>query len=364
MRIANRYRPFSHQTGTSLLIPGSSAMVTAYPTNLVVHFKNHVTTIQWMLSGLIHQFTVMQDLEDHNVSVSGFSQHGYFRYSVFVKDKKLVVKLDRGPKEGLNVEVHSQGSETLSKHFQLKEELCVRVNVETKSPALCTERISFGVAKSQDWNLVCRRQQPLEYLPFWFALGQTLDATTLFSSKDPSNNTPVELLEKAIQDSQEKNKQESLEILHQIFMSCFHSLLVPSRYDCNYQGLSMQANSFAPTHLNLSLLYQGYKCIRQLLVSTQNGVIHLLKFLPASFHSGRAANFSVPGAMMDIEWSKKQIKTVILTVFDKQTFLFAFQKDLKTFRLKRKSEKKQVYVPCSEELHLEPGIYTFDQFRK
>jgi hypothetical protein len=364
MRIANRYRPFTHQAGTSLLVPGSSAMVTAYPTNLVVHVNNHVTTIQWMLSGLIHQFTVMQDLENHHVLVSGFSQQGYFRYVVFVKDTKLVVKLDRGPKEGLNVEVYSQGAETLSKHFQLKEELCLQTNVATKSPALCTERISFGVAKSQDWDLVCRRQQPLEYLPFWFALGQTLDVATLFSSKDPSDNTSVEFLKKAIQDSQDKNKQESLERLHQIFLSCFHSLLVPSRYDCNYQGLTIQAHSFVASHLNLPLLVQGYKCIRELLVSIQNGVIHLLKFLPASFHSGRAANLSVPGAMLDIEWSKKQIKTVIFTVFDKQTFLFSFQKDLKTFRLKRNSEKKQEYVSCSEELHLEPGIYTFDQFRK
>lgn len=364
MRIASRYRPFSHQAGTTLLLPGSSVVVTAYPTCLAIGVHQQVYTLRWALSGIIQQFTAEQDLENHTISVSGFASEGYFRYLLLIKDKKLVVKLDRGPQEGLEVRVEKIGCQDSSYRLAVKQELCLHASLHSTSAVSCVERISFGVAKSQDWDLIRRRQQPVEYLPFWFSLGQTFNSCLQLHQDKSSDTSSLHLLEQASQALERRASQEALDKLHQIFMTSFHSLLVPSNYDCNFQGLSTASKSFALEDLNLSLLYQGYLCIRKFIVSVKEHTIHVLNYLPPTFHSGRAMNLSLEGAMIDLEWSKKQIKRLTLTVFEKQTFLFSFQKDLKTFRLKRNSEKKGVCTPCSKALCLEPGMYTLDQFRK
>ena len=255
MRIASRYRPFSHTAGTSLLIPGSSVVVTAYPTCLALHVENMVYTLRWSVTGIIQQFTLEQDLENHSVSVSGFAHEGFFRYLLFIREKKLVVKLDRGPKEGLHLVIEKQGSKAVSNHLLLKQELCLQASLQSIQASACAERISFGVAKSQDWDLIRRRQEPLEYLPFWFSLGQTLEFCQKSTKETPKEKSSLLLLEQAFQALDKNAKQEALEKLHQIFMSSFHSLLVPSNYDCNFQGLSTLSKSFAVEDLNLNLLY-------------------------------------------------------------------------------------------------------------
>ena len=365
MRIASRYRPFSHEEGSSALIPGSSVFVTAYPSTLIVYAGDTVYQLRWALQGIIRQFTLMQDLENHAVIVSGFSQEGFFRYLVMIQDHKLFVKVDRCPKEGLSccLQENMQGN-TTTKRLLAKEQICLREAVESKPASFCLERISFGIAKSQDWQMIRRRQQPEEYLPFWFSLGQTLPGFATTLQQKHSERSSLTLVEEAL-DAVEKNaKQSSLDKLHEVFLAAFHSMLVPSRYDCHFQGVSIHAERFDPSHVTLSLLYKGYECIRKLLLSVKDNTIHVLTELPPIFHTGRAMNFSIAGALVDFEWSKKQLKKLTLTVLEPQTFLFSFQKDLKTFRLKEKSEKKGVCVSCSEALVLEPGLYTLDQFKK
>jgi len=363
MRIANRYRPFSHQPGTATLIPGSGAVVTAYPTCLTLELDRETRcTLKWHLKGLIEDFTLMQDLEQHSVRISGRSEEGFFCYTLSVCDKQIALKLERGPICGMQGTLMCQGEESFVT-LHVKGVIMLGQVRASALPSHCLERISFGVAKQQDWDLVRRRKEPLEYFPLWFVLGQTLSFSC--QEKTLSEGAPSTLLvEQACQDLKQGSKELFLSKLHQVFMASFHSLMVPSGFDCYHHGLTLPSEAFESRHINIDLLYEGYKAIRAMLVMQEEGVIHLLNHLPAAFHSGRACNLSLAGALIDLEWSKKYLKKVILTVFEAQTFLFSFQKDLKSFRLAANQGKNKVQCQCSEPLTLSPGIYVLDQFKK
>lgn len=363
MRIANRYRPFSHQPGTATLIPGSSAVVTAYPTRLTLELDRATRcTLKWHLKGLIEEFTVMQDLEQHAVRISGRSQEGFFCYALSICDKHVALKLERGPTQGMQATFATQDQESVIT-LHVKSKIMLGQIRFSALPSQCLERISFGVAKKQDWDLLRRRKEPLEYFPLWFLLGQTLSFS--HQEKTLSECAPSTLVvEQACQDLKQGAKEKFLTKLHQVFQSSFHSLMVPSAFDCYHHGLNLPSKAFEADHVNIDLLYQGYKAIRAMLITQEDGVIQLLQHLPAAFHAGRACNLTLTGSLVDFEWSKKFLKKVTLTVFEAQTFLFSFQKDLKTFRLAANQENNKMQCQCNEPLTLSPGIYVLDQFKK
>lgn len=359
MKIANRYRPFSHTPGTSCLIPSTRSFVTVYPTFIKIfsHFDSE-DSIKWSFKGLVKDFTVMQDLEKQEVIVSGIAKQGYFCYRIYAKLGSIYLVLDKAPLACLEVELFLEGRKE-SKNLSLKSELLLKKNISHLIPS-SFERISFGVSKAQDWDLVKRRQDPLEYLPFWFALGQQIPSEQEHHIEDVSTYRHLMQTEKLLS---EKQNDGFIETLKEVFQAGFDGMLLPRLYDTSYLGVEIKSNDekFSPPY---SLLSLGYKIIKQMLLSSNGSQIEVLSSIPSCFHSGRALNLSQNGALFDLEWSKKQIKKIDLTVFEKTDFLFSFHKSIKSFRL---SSKNQVILKACEaasKLCLEPGFYTFDQFQK
>lgn len=358
MKIASRYRPYLHKPGGECLIPGTLILVRAFPTRLMIQEENGQTyQFIWNLKGLIKDFTLMQDLENQSVYVSGFAEDRFFKYKIFIEDQIVSLKLERSSKSleakffSKEMEVSlSLNQNSIFKIFRTNHALDILKSVE---------KLSFGQHKAQDWELVAKRKNPQEYLPFWFSLGQLSPLRENHDVKPPMLGH-LYAAKKALKSSE---KEDFLQKLHEIFLCGFQGVMVPFEQEQGFSGLNLSSDE--PSQKKCyDILHYGYQLIKEMILSLDADKICLLKNLPSLFHSGRALNFCLSDSLFDIEWSKKTLKKVHLTVFTQKTYFFSFQNSLKTFRLKEKSSKKGSIHSCFEPLTLEPGFYTLDQFKK
>lgn len=122
IRIAERYRPFSHKPGASCVVPGTDYVVHAYPGLIRVSKDNE--TIAELPITLKKSFLLTQDLEQGFVSISG---------EFFVDET---------------------GNITLKKPV----------------PRPTHERLSLGSSKAQNWDYIRERKDLREILPLWHKL--------------------------------------------------------------------------------------------------------------------------------------------------------------------------------------------------
>ena len=148
--IAARLSPFSHLPGTALLLPGTSIQLRAYPAMLI--FKDlalgegakevhHPLEVE----GPLRPFTVEQDLEKAEVRLHGKGPQGYVLFKIEAQEK--------------GVRITSKG----------KEEWMVPIKTK-KMPLRTEERLSLGMHRAQDWEMVMRRGDLREILPLFLRL--------------------------------------------------------------------------------------------------------------------------------------------------------------------------------------------------
>lgn len=357
MKIASRYRPFSHIPGNTCLIPNTSCEVTAYPTAVFVKDEQgRLVQIEWELTGLVKEFTLMQDLERREVFIYGIAKEGYFSYRLSCKEGSIILKLDRASQGFLKGIIKESSAEICLK----PKEILSLFKTSYHSLVMNLEKISFGNHKAQDWDLIKRRNNPLEYIPFWFALGQG-SAQDELPLEGKGIIKHLELCKQALQNEE---KESFLEKLRELFEVGFESLLVPKLYDAKYLGLSKNSLSQTNHKTPIALLKEGYELIRKMFFEVKDNKISILCHLPSMFHAGRCLNFQLGKTTFHIEWCKKLLKKVIINSSEKQTLHFCFQKALKTFRVRGSLNTRGLEVACSEPITLDKGLYILDQFKK
>jgi hypothetical protein len=138
VRIANRFRPFSHRPGSACLLPGTDVVVRVYPTRIeLVGLKS----FDLPHTGPVKNFTFLQDLEKGVVKIFGEAPEGYFCYQIRACEGKI----------------------------QMGEEF---VTAPVQPFVKAKERLSFGNSKKLDWDQTERRADPTEILPVWYTLSQ------------------------------------------------------------------------------------------------------------------------------------------------------------------------------------------------
>jgi hypothetical protein len=138
--IRTKFRPFSHMIGVSCIIPGTDAIITAFPDRL---------KIDGLEIGLDHPpfvdgFTLQQDLE---------------RSCVWVFAKSFRLKIV--PSSG-GIQLISDGKTLFFPHIY-----------QTKF-ATSIEKLSLGSHKSQDWDMILRRFDWKEMAPILYRIAQTV----------------------------------------------------------------------------------------------------------------------------------------------------------------------------------------------
>jgi hypothetical protein len=285
IKIAQRYKPFSHRPGTAALLPGSSLVVRAYPTRLEIFSLSGELLVErsWPLEGPVAEFTVEQDLEKGHLRVWGSAENGYYRYRLHATE---------------------DGVQLVSEKGQISSEIVLGMSTTCYSlPPL--ERISFGDHHKQEWEGVKRRFTLSEFLPFWFHLGQQLPEKQGDLPNLSANQLPA------------------------LFLSRFQGLLVPTFKDYNYEGIDFQVDEdLCP----LLLLTEGSRLIRSLLLMGSSETFSLLSGLPQQLHAGRAVGMHMEWGSLDMEWRSRRLRRVILRATEKCSLQLTVPKEIKRFR--------------------------------
>lgn len=318
IQIRARFRPFSHTPGTSCIIPRTNAILTAFPTRLEI--DQHEVLLP--LKGPVKNFTISQDLERDCVFVFGSAKEGYFKLKITGEKTGFQIEAKKGPIQSVRI----------PKKIELVDEKNL-------------ERLSLGSHKAQDWDLVRRRKDLKEILPIFYFLAQ----------KVPFAKTATGGTANLLKPPKERHNFE--EALSAFFDAGFSKLLVPRLFDDEYQGYVSEEGKGDPFYL----LQEGLKMVRSLFFKSDQNTLFFLPNLPISFDAGRMLNLEAPGiGRVDIEWSKKKLKKVILRASHSKEIILDLQKEIKTFRI----DKSSVCKRHSSINIIKNKTYFLDRFQK
>ena len=320
LTIAERLKPFCHLPGTACLIPWSSWKVQAFPA--LLKFENLLTSqkkecrLDW--KGPVLDFTVELDLEKGIVSVYGHTAEGY---------KKCCIEM-------------TQTGITIDKKLFIPATF-------TKHPL---ERLSLGMSKALDWELVRRRHNMAEILPLWFRLGQMIPEVT------GQKVGTAALLETC-------DKLEVTDRLLKVFMAGFEGILIPRLSDTEHQGIGAEGQFLESP---LILLKEGAQYIRSLFFQESGNQWNFLPCLSPEFHAGRLIDLQTIGKdKIDFEWSKKLLQKVIITATTSREILICLPKPLKSCRLRTSLKQKGTRHSLDQPVVLVAGQTLFlDRFEK
>lgn len=355
--ISEKLLPFSTRAGVSVLLPGTSLRVTVYPTRIELH--NLSTAFSKNLGAInIHLEepaipTVQLDLVKGCIRVWGESAQGYYRYNLSFSEG-LHLQLENGSLElsGEALTLDKVSEKTWQIHTS---EPYAHLTVRPK-----LERISFGSHRKQDMDLMQRRNDFAELFPIWFQLGQWIPNPGFAVYEGTASLIPACCT--AIQG----NRNDIIKAFERLFRAAFKDLFSPSLKDELYLGFDLKPLAKNSLANPLQIVVEGALLIRSLLVQKYDETYFILPALPVAFHCGRALNIKLGDkALLDIEWTKKQLRRMIVHSNITGEIRFRFPSDIKTFRLRTHENDRGRFLNASDVITFEKDqSFYFDRFQK
>lgn len=312
IEIAQKYRPFSHRPGIRFLIPMSEWEVQIFPSKLFFQNLGSSQKEELILpiQGPVRHFTALLDLERGRIEVSGQDKKGHFRY-LLTPDK---LQFEKG--------------ESYALPFITKREIPVS-----------EEKLSLGVHKKQDWEMIERRLMLEEILPLWLRLAAWIP--------QPGKSAVHPVLK---------------EDFKTLFQLAFVGMLSPRLEDENFHGVEIEkVKGVHP----LSILHASARQIRELFFLEEGSSWSILPNLPKELHSGRFIQIQTEaGDRLALEWTKKQIKKMVIRAHTDRIIHLHLQKGIGSFRVRENARGKGKILKRDEPLQLRKGVTLFlDQFR-
>lgn len=355
--IAQPLRPFSHQSGSSCIIPYSRWKITAFPSLIRLEHMTEADTLDIHLSlqGPVKDFTVQQDLEKGAVLIFGVALQGYFRFVLRQKDRGLCLDIEKTPPVGIDLLIGNQPC-----HIEGAKELILSTKQETTSFRI-QEKLSLGVHKCQDFALIRKRAQMAEIFPHWLRLAQM----TPHTPASAASCGIIDLLERCANVVSEADRIAVIPSFLPVFLAGFSSILAPRLQDDEFQGI-MAVTSYPAGSSSLDVISKGAKIIRSLFFKEEGARYHILPCLPPEFHCGRFIGIeTVCGDRLDIAWSKKQIHTMIIYPLETKEMHLSLQKDIRSFRLRTCLSDKGVVLDALAPVLCKQGQTVYlDRFQR
>ena len=336
--VALRVRPYSHVPGASCYLPGSSLLCVVYPTRLEIWSDHCLAVLEFHYFGLLKQFTVTADLEAFAVIVSGFAEKGYFRYTLRALETGFVCEFVKKPQD-LDVAVsHLEYQlEKVENRYTFSQSSQKQVKIPER------ERLSLGCSKSQDVEMIFRRQDIREIVPLWYFYAQSVHA----EDATYSSHYDAMTMQKMLQD-----------------ISCagFKSIFVPQIADEQYQGFHHPIKGIASSRH--ALLKNSHAFLRSIFFQEDDTILSILPCVPPQFHAGRLTHVRTrKNHLLHLEWTKKCMRRAILLPHVDDEIVMRFPSSIRSFRVRMGS-----YVAehrSQDRLVVKKGVSVlFDNFKK
>ncbi|MCI0382267.1 MAG: hypothetical protein L0207_04365 [Chlamydiae bacterium] len=340
VRISQKFHPFSHLPGIFCLIPQTTWEAEIFPTLIRLSdlsLKNREKKeIPLAIKGPVKDFTVQLDLGKKEVRVFGFSPDGYFHYRIYLNDKSnILLVFDKGKKEEKTL-LHA---------------------VQSISPH-SNEKLSLGMHKSQDWEMVMRRMDLREIFPICLKLSEL---TPLAALPEKIIGT-LHLTEACKRVVEKRDKIKVIETFRTLFQTAFRGILSPRLSDDRFLGVISYENveDLSP----LPILHEAAKWTKALFFQDTQDQISILPCVPSQFHAGRFTDLALGEDLIDIEWSKGLLKKLIWRCNQERKVSLDLQKPIKRFRFRSSIKERGAIIPSTQEIFLQPRTYYFDRFEK
>ena len=337
IRIAQRFHPFSHRPGAICLIPFSTWAATIYPTRILLQHmddKAEKLTLDLDILGPVKEFTIELDLERGLIRVFGHAMNGYLRYELQRVDEGILLTFQKTPSSHVSCTLHEKGAV-----YQLtaRENLLLSVPNETAPVAIPTKRLSLGLHKKQDWEMVLRRFDLKEILPIIMRLGEMIP----FQAHQRDVSGTLSLLNAFEAACNSHNKLEAQACCEQWLRASFTDLLLPALEDPLFQGIIPPCKSGAKKSLALRHLTEGSRLILSLFFKENERGWEILPCLLPLFHSGRLIDLTTQSEeKISMEWSKHQLKKVAIQTHLQRIQSLSFPKEIRSFRLRKSLREK------------------------
>ena len=309
IKLAHRLIPFSHQSKSSCLIPNSQWSVEIAPTLLIFTdlWKQKKIEIKMGAQGPIYDFTVQQEIEKGKVVVFMKTAKGYVRYSIFRQADEIVLRVEKAPRAGIHIDFKK-----VTQSYKAKTELEI-TKVKSIEPPQSSAQLFLGCTKAQDANNIKKRGDLKEILPFLLAVCQRVPE---FEWDDPMPKGGMYDLLKQL-----KKEEGEIEWLN-LFNAAFESIFSPRTQDTDYQGLvqSECEETIVPLLLELKSL------IINMFVKIDKSTVHFLPNLPKGFVSGKLKGVQAPFGVIDIEWTKGQVRRIVVQATESKVLKLVFPK--------------------------------------
>lgn len=339
LSILEALKPFSHSPARSWILPLSCYKMEIYPCLIrVFDWKQSpfplLIELKFFFEGPLEEFTVSSDLEKGHLSVWGRSQEGFIRYTLIAAEGEgFYLRLEKAPGERLWVQAGEE-----RKQLPLKQSMLFLAasSQGPQKPPVTMEKLSFGSHKAQEIESIRKRGDLQEILPLIHRLGQLLPDLPLPDHFKGS----FELLKRCDSCCLPEEREERWKLF---FLASFDPLLVPHLEDSLHQGIHTSPWLDEKKPSPLALLPWASRLIRNMFVREEEGVFLLLPALLPSLHFGRMTDVLCQnGIWLNIEWTKKKLRRVVLRAERDGECLFSFRGSIKSYRLAFLDKKQEM----------------------
>lgn len=353
IEIKSKLKPFSTTPGVEIPLVQGELTLKIYPTYIEV-FKKRILKRELTLQFAepAQTFVASLDLLKGWIEVQLQLKKSTLYYLLFLENNKLVLELKRAPKNFISYALEDKKIKTLSKYEKL-----VLLEIEELFSPSSLELLSLGVHKKQHLESMKERSDFTELAPHLFLMGQYVK-----KSEVEVNGGNFTFLKSAYHQRDQKNHDLILSELEPLLKTGFSSFFVPHLEDPFHWGYptpKIHGDTLSP----FSILSELYHLFRSFFIHSENKVLYILPHLPPMFHCGRLIHLQQEGLHLDIEWSKKSIKKVVIKCNEEDTLKLHFQNPIEQCRIQ--GEKKAIPFKNKASFTFEKSkTYIFDRFEK
>lgn len=355
VEILQRLRPFTHDPGKKIILPGSSFICQIFPT--AIYFfeafaEKPSVSLYWQLEGFFDFFTAELDLENLSIRVWMISQKNRYQYRLSLEqDMAIGLSLEKSPISNIEIVLEkNKGSkkEILTKGKKNIFEVEKKIENTEKSLDLFQKktRLSLGSHKSQDLSGICRRRDLKEIFPIWYQLA--LCQKKLIDTRSTLTIEETVAIEQAFS-SQRHDLLYTL-FLHW-FLKAFEEYFIPQPYNNQYYVKKDFSSENAKTIVDWAILIQGGRYIERCFIERKEKTIALLPHLLPQFPCGRMVNVPVDLGLVDFEWQKKELIRVLIHIKKEGLVQLQLPRSITKMRMAYSPYQKGIVVNSREVIH-------------